>query len=483
MAGAEGLGDSQRESVVSPRLEVLSRGQMQQIHDYSLRILSTCGVRMDSERARQLFVKSAGGAAVNGDRVRIPGELVRWALETAPAAVEIYDRRANLAFRLPGQARFGVGVTALQYQDPESDQVTPFSRKHMKSMARLGDRLQSFDVVSTIGIVQDVPPSRSDLYATLDMVANTDKPLVILVSDEHAFPSVLDLLEDLCGDLATYPFVLPYFNPISPLVIGRGTISKMFGAVERGLPFIYSTYGMLGASAPITPAGEMVLLNAELLAGLTLSQLMKEGTPIVMGSLPAVFDMRGMGSFYEPRSYLVDLASAEMMAFYRVPHCGTSGSGVGWGADLISAGHQWLNHLISCSGKIGLAPFVGDVLGSKAFSPTVAVYANEVIEQARLFAKGFALDEDSAALEDIFRVGPGGSFLITDLTLKHFRHAAYQSDVFPNLTLEKWQEKGMPQAGRLLRQYTRQLLDGVKPPEDHAELIVRGEAFISARAP
>ncbi len=477
----EGPSTSGRETSVRPRLEALSRGQMQQIHDYSLRILSVSGVRVDSERARQLFVKAAGAAVVDGDRVRIPGELICWALETVPTAVEIYDRRANLAFRLPGQARFGVGATALQYQDPESDEVTPFSRKHMESMVRLGDRLPSFDVVSTIGIVQDVPPTKSDLYATLDMVANTEKPLVILVSNEHAFPSVLDLLGDLCGDLATRPFVLPYFNPISPLIIGRGTISKMFDAVERGLPFIYSTYGMLGASAPITPAGEMVLLNAELLAGLTLSQLMREGAAIIMGSLPAVFDMRGMGSFYEPRSYLIDLACAEMMAFYRVPHCGTSGSGVGWSSDLISAGHQWLNHFVSCMGKIGLAPFVGDVLGSKAFSPTVAVYASEVIEQARLFAEGFALDQESAALEDILSVGPGGSFLTTDLTLKHFRHAAYQSDVFPNLTMEKWQEKGMPDAGRLLRQYTRHLLDDLKPPDDHAELIGRGEAIISTQ--
>jgi trimethylamine--corrinoid protein Co-methyltransferase len=480
MVAAKGPGGSGTESIVRPRLAVLSRGEMQQIHDYSLRILSTCGVRVDSERARQLFVGAAGAAAVDGDRVRIPGELVDWAVATAPAVIEIYDRRARLAFRLPDRARFGVGVTALQYQDPDSDRVTPFGRKHMELMVRLGGRLPSYDVVSTVGIVQDVPPSESDLYATLDMVANTDKPLVILVSDEHAFPSVLNLLEHLCGDLATHPFVLPYFNPISPLIIGRGTISKMFHTVERGLPFIYSTYGMSGASAPITPAGEMVLLNAELLAGLVLSQLMKEGTPIVIGSLPAFFDMRGMGSFYEPRSYLIDLACAEMMGFYQLPHCGTSGSGVGWGADLISAGHQWLNHLVSCIGNVGLAPFVGDVLGSKAFSPSVAVYANEVIEQARLFAEGFALDEDSAALEEILSVGPGGSFLMTDLTLKRFRRAAFQSDVFPNLTMEKWQEKGMPEPGRWLSQYTRHLLDDLEPPGDHAELIARGETMISA---
>jgi len=278
-------------------------------------------------------------------------------------------------------------------------------------------------------------------------------------------------------------FSIPYFNPISPLVINRGTVSKMFNAAERGLPFIYSNYGMSGASTPITPASALVLLNAELLAGLALSQLIREGTPIILGSLPAFFDMRGMGSFYEPRSYLMDLACAEMMAFYRLPHCGTSGSGMGWGPDLISAGHQWLNHLISCVGKVGLVPFVGDNLGSKAFSPTVLVYANEVIEQARLFAQGFALDESSIALADIFSVGPGGSFLTSDLTLKLFRRAAFRSDIFPNLTLEKWQERGAPEAGKLLRQHTQRLLDGLEPPDDHAELMARGEAFITGSAP
>jgi trimethylamine--corrinoid protein Co-methyltransferase len=470
-------------NLVQARLKVLSGEQMQQIHDYSLRILSISGVRVDSERARQLFAGAAGAAVVDGDRVRISGDLVAWALEAAPTTVEVYDRNANLAFRLPDQARFGVGVTALQYQDPLSDEVTPFTRKHMESMVRLGDALPSFDVVSTVGIVQDVPPSRSDLYATLEMVANTDKPLVILVSDEDAFPRVLELLEHLCGDLASFPFVIPYFNPISPLVINRGTVSKMFHAAERGLPFIYSNYGMSGASTPITPASALVLLNAELLAGLTLSQLIREGTPIILGSLPAFFDMKGMGSFYEPRSYLMDLACAEMMAFYQLPHCGTSGSGMGWGPDLISAGHQWLNHLVSCIGKVGLAPFVGDNLGSKVFSPAVLVYASEVIEQARLFAQGFALDESSVALEDILGVGPGGSFLTSDLTLKLFRRAAFQSDIFPSLTMEKWQERGAPEAGKLLRQYTLRLLDGLEPPGDHAELMARGEVFIAGSAP
>ena len=464
---------------IQPRTIILNPEQREWIHTRSLQILSTVGVRVDSEPARLLFVRAIGPSAIDEDRVRIPPELVEWALRAAPSSLEIYDRSGTSAFHLPGPTRFGVGVTALYYQDPETDQVTPFTRHHMALSVRLADTLPNFDLISTIGIVQDVPADRSDLYATLEMTANTVKPLVILVSEDEAFPAVLDLLEYLHGDLAVRPSIIPYFNPITPLVINRGTAVKMFVTIERGLPFIYSNYGMAGASTPITAAGSLVLLNAELLAGLTLSQLIREGTPIILGSLPAFFDMKGMGSFYDAHSYLVDLACAEMMAHYQIPHAGTSGAGMGWGADLIAAGHQWANHLLSCMGQVGLVPFIGDNLGSKAFSPALIVYADEVIGRVRRLAEGFILDETTVGLEEIAKVGPGGSFLTTPLTLKLFRQAYYRSQIFPNLTLEEWQAQGCPRAEDRLRSHTRRLLDDLRSRTDYSERIADGEAFIA----
>jgi len=199
---------------------------------------------------------------------------------------------------------------------------------------------------------------------------------------------------------------------------------------------------------------------------------------MILGNHPACFDMQGNQSFYDPKSYLLDLACAEMIAHYRLPYSGTSGSGMGWGADLIAGGHQWFNHLISCLGKKGLAPFVGDILGSQAFSPNVIVYANEVIQQARLFAEGFVIDDTNIGLEDIAQVGPGGNFLLSNLTLKFCRNARQFSHIFDNLPMDEWQARGRPRAQDLLKGYTRQLLDESKPPENHSELLAQGESFI-----
>jgi trimethylamine--corrinoid protein Co-methyltransferase len=414
--------------------------------------------------------------------VRIPAELVDRALKTAPSTVDIYDRRGNIRFRLGNPqrepTRFGIGVTNLYYQDPATDAVTAFSRKHMALATRLGSVLSGYDVISTVGILQDMAPDLADLYGTLELIANTTKPLVVLISEKQCFDTAFDLLEHLHGDLFEKPFIMPYFNPITPLVLNEDTADAIFSTIERGLPFIYNNYGMSGATSPITPAGSLAVLNAELLAGLVFSQLVKEGTPIILGSLPAGFDMRSMAGHYTPQTMLLNAACAEMMAYYELPHSGTSGSGPGWGPDLWAAGTLWMNHLTGCLGKVGLAPFVGGNFDSLAFSPAMVVYSDEVIRQARIFNQGFDISDASVALNDIDTIGPGGNFLISDLTVALCREIDFSSSIRPNFSLDQWQTEGCPQADKLLRAHTRELLDELPLPEDHTDMIEKGERFI-----
>ena len=349
-------------SMVKPEIQVLNRENRELVHRYSLDILSRVGVRVDFKPALDLF--SAKGFKVDDDqRVFMPAEQVDWALAHAPSVVDIYNRRGEPAFQVGkgenSQTRFGVGVTNLYYQHPDDDRVEPFNRKHMALATTLGDALDQFDMVATPGVIKDLPSDTADLISTLEMIANTEKPLVLLVSNHHKFSTTLDMLAHLNGDLDQTPFVIPYFNPITPLVLNETTAEKMMMTVERGLPLIYNNYGMSGATAPITPGGTLAVLNAELLAGLVYSQVLKEGTPIILGSLPAGFNMQTMQACYTPHTMLINLACAEMMAHYGLPHSGTSGSGPGWGPDLLAGGMHWLNHLTSCLGKVGLAPLCG----------------------------------------------------------------------------------------------------------------------------
>jgi len=314
------------------------------------------------------------------------------------------------------------------------------------------------------------------------MFANTSKPLVVLTSDENNLAPLLSLFSDLHGDLGIKPFILPYFNPVSPLVMDSGTLQKMEVSIQHGLPFIFSNYSMIGATTPFPPAGSLALLMAELLAGLTISQVMKPGTPISLGMLPAYFDMKTMLNFYDPQSVLLNLACAEMMNHYQLPHCGASFSGTGWGMDLIAADSYWMNTLTFAMTKGGLAPFIGDSLGSKTISPCTIVHAHEIIDQVLRITDGFQLDDAQVALAEIDRVGPGGSFLSAPSTVKNYKNGYYNSPIYPRLSMEKWQSEGQPDAKKILREKTQAMISSLRAPDDYEELLRKGEERISVIA-
>jgi len=465
---------------VQPKINVLSQEQIQKIHEDALTILSKTGVRAESERALKLL-EIRGGVNVEGDRVTFDPEIVEWAIQAAPSYFDIYNRLGEHVFRFgDDQTRFGIGCTTLHYQDPISGNTVPFNRKHMVEMVQLGHALPNYDTVATIGIVQDIPPATADLYATLEMLANTTKPLVVLVSDENLFPKTLDMLEHLAGSLKEKPYIIPYFNPVTPLVINQGTIDKMFASIERGIPFLYNSYGLSGTTSPMTPAGVLVMLAAEQLAGLTITQIIKEGAAIGLGFLPSYIDMRTMVNFYDPTSYLLNLAGAEMMAHYDVPYSGTGGGATGWGPDMMTAASYWMNHLQALMGKVDFVGFVGNTMTGKVFSPANVVLGHEIISKAKKFSQGFMLDSDNVGLADILNVGPGGHFLSSPLTQKNVRKAYYQSPIYPNISFEEWSKLGQPDAVTMLKEYTRGLLETLVPPDDQQELVEKGEAFIKA---
>jgi len=467
---------------VRPRLQLLSPEQINEVHRYSIRILEDTGVEVESEEALAVFRKS-DAVKVRDRVVFIKEELINHAINCAPSSIEVFNNAGDTAFHLGknqgSETHFGIGATNTWFQDIESRQVELFTRKHMRHSTRLGDLLDNYSMVSTLGIPSDVAADTSDLYSVLDMYANTSKPLVLLISGEHQINKVFELLSFLHGDISEKPFCIPYVNPITPLVLNKSTTEKMLASIHHGLPLMYSNYSMYGGSSPATPGGSLALLNAELLAGLVFSQLVREGSEIILGSLPAAFNMSTMGSNYTPVSYLLNLACAEMMNFYEIPHCGTSGSVNGRGADLLASGNLWLNHLSSCIGKIGCAPFVGSNFDSLAFSPATAVLSNQIIGEIRKFAEGFDLNGKTVNLHEIEEVGHGGNYFTSEQTLDSLQGLSNTDELWTTMNLQVWKEKGMPSAEEELIEYTREIYNRAqKDSEDTMDLIKKGEEYI-----
>jgi trimethylamine--corrinoid protein Co-methyltransferase len=470
---------------VRPHLQLLSQEQMNEIHRYSTSILENTGIQVESKKALKIFEKS-GAVKVINDVVFIQSELINHAIKKAPTNIDVYNRNGDISFQLGkkqgNDTHFGIGVTNTWFQDIETNKVELFTRKHMQYSTQLGDMLENYKMVSTLGIPSDVPAEKSDLYSALDMYSNTVKPLVLLISGDNKINEVFNLLSYLHGDISVNPFCIPYVNPITPLVLNKSTTDKMIATFEAGLPLMYSNYSMYGGTSPITEAGSLALLNAELLAGLVFSQLVKEGSKIILGSLPAAFNLTSMGSQYTPTSYLLNLACAEMMNFYEIPHCGTSGSNNGRGADLLASGDLWQNHLSSCIGKVGCAPFVGGNFDSMAFSPTTVVLSNHIIGKAKKFAKGFNLNDEAVNLDEIKNVAHGGNYFTSEQTLASLSDLDTDNEIWSSLSLDAWKEQNMPSAEKDLIEYTKNLYSKAqKKSEANWDILKKGEEFIEKK--
>jgi len=468
---------------ITPRLQLLNEEQINNIHEYSLKILEHTGIRVESKTALGIFEKS-GQIRRDGEIVYINRELVNQAISSAPENIEIHAKSGKLAFHLGNKqgdnTYFGIGVTNTYFQDIETNGIVPFTRKHMRASTALGDILEHIDMISTIGIPSDVEVQKLDLFASLDMYANSTKPIVLLISESNNINRVFDLLSHIHGDLASKPFCIPYVNPITPLVLNKATSDKMEATIDRNLPLMYSNYSMYGGTSPITEGGSLALMNAELLAGLVYSQLIKEGTPIILGSLPAAFNMQTMGSQYTPTTYTLNLACAEMMHHYKIPHCGTSGSNNGWGPDILASADLWQNHLTSCLGKIGCAPFIGGNFDSLAFSPSTVVLANHIIGQAKEFCRGFSIDENTVNLEEIHRVSHGGNYFTSPQTLSSMSKIKRKATIWPSFNIDSWFGSDPPNAEKHLRDFTKSLYEEAESTtQENIDVVMRGEEYIA----
>lgn len=464
-----------------PSLQLLTNDQILKVHECSIKILEETGIKVESKTAQKIFSKSHA-VKIKNDIVFIQPEIIEHSIKSAPLTIDIFDKNGNTAFQLGNKQEsfFGIGVTNTNFQEIETGNIQAFTRKHQQNCTKLGDLLQNFNMISTIGIPSDVEADKLDLYNALDMYANTTKPLVMIISEGENINKIFELINHLHGDISTKPFIIPYFNPITPLILNEATSDKMIASIKNNLPVIYSNYSMYGATSPITEGGSLALLNAELLTGLVFSQLVKEGSSIILGTIPAAFNMTSMGSYFTPSSYLLNLACAEMMDYYSIPHCGTSGSGNGWGPDLIATGEYWMNHFMSYIGKSEMVPFIGGNFDSMAFSPANVVLSDYIIGEVRKYAKGFTLNDISINIEEIKNVGHGGNYLTSDQTLESLSSFRINENIWPSLNLESWKELGNPEAKKYLIEHTKELYNKAELlVKENLDIIKKGESFIN----
>lgn len=446
---------------------LLTDAQLDEIHLAALEILRRTGVRVLEAEALALL-QDAGCVVTDGSLVRLPPAVVEDALRAAPSRVVLCDRSGEPRVRLEAErVYFGTGSDLPNTLDLESGERRPSLLADVQRTARLADALPNLDFVMSMALPSDVPIQTSDRRSFVAMLENTSKPLVLTAWDERGLADIIAMAQVVAGgadELRLKPFLLAYLEPTSPLRHSEVVLRKVLAMADHGLPFVYAPGPIEGASAPVTPAGSLVMATAEVLSGLTIAQLRRRGTPVVWGSGSGPLDMKTMvGTYAAPEFMLHCMAMAELAHYhYHLPVWGFSGCSDSKLPDLQAGVESALWILWTALSGANLVHDVGYVESGLTCSYEMIVVCDEIIGFVRRLLGGLAVTPETLALEVLHQVGPGGNFLDTPHTARHFREVWYPR-LFDRRAHAAWSDAGRPTAVDNARQVARDIVAGHQP--------------------
>ncbi|MFH1009528.1 MAG: trimethylamine methyltransferase family protein [Candidatus Latescibacterota bacterium] len=423
----------------------LSKEQLEKLHAASLEVMEKTGVRMLDRSALEIL-KKGGCHVVEDTLVRFPPELVEWALDVAPKEIALYDQLGAPSLLLSGRkAYYGNGSDLLFIIDHRTGKRREPAFQDVGDMITLLDALPGFDFVMSGFIPRDVPSEQAQRWQMLAMLEGTKKPIVYVTTDLANTRAAIAMAEIVAGGeeaLRKHPFAVNYINISHPLRHNPESIKKVMWLSRKGLPFVYRpSIVTRGISTPITGAGFLVVNHVAGLAGLVLSQLVREGAPFIRcGCSGGTFDMRTMVGLHaapELRGFNEDMA-----AHYGLPMFGIGGLCGAKTVDQQAAYESALTLFASTMSGAQLIHDVGYMDNGTTGALDQLVICHEIIGWVKQYMKPLVVDEETLALNWIDEVvRNNGDFLQTDHTLAHFREDAY-----PELTerenYDTWQAAG-----------------------------------------
>jgi trimethylamine--corrinoid protein Co-methyltransferase len=436
-------------SIGTPQFRKLSDDKLERIHAASLEILERTGVRLYEPRALDLL-KLKGLVVEDGNHVRIPSKLVEWALSTAPKHTALYNRHGEEAMLLEGNNVFyGPGSDCPNVIDLRNGERRPGMLQDIVEATTVCDALPNIDFLMSFCIANDLNPLTYDRHQMRAMLTYSTKPILFVTLEFAGCVDAIEMAEAVAGGaeaLESKPLCACYINVSNALRHNQEALQKLVFMAEKGLPTTYTPVVLRGATGPVTAAGAIALANAGELAGLVISQIVREGTPMILtGGVNDMLDMRtAIDSYSDPtnRVMLVELAHR-----YGLPIFGLTGCSDSKLPDQQAAAEAALSILLESLAGAQMAHDVGYLDSGMTNSIEQIVICDEIIAYTKHFMKELEVNDETLALDVIDKIGPDGEFISSPHTLRHFREDWYPK-LFERRNYEAWKNAG----GKTLRQ-------------------------------
>lgn len=466
---------------------VISDDEIESIHQASLKILSDFGMDFLDPDALNLLVKAGAKVESGTQRVRFDPEMVLEYIKTCPPEFLLHSRNPAHTLNIGGNyVAFGSVASPPNFMELDG-------KRHAGNRQNFRDLLKLSQVFNIIHFISGYPVEPIDLHASIrhletthDVLTYTDKVLHCYSLGRQRNQDVLEMtriarqVDD--ETLEREPSVFSIINSSSPLRFDMPMLQGIMEFSSRNQVIVITPFTLAGAMAPITLAGALAQQNAEALAGMVFTQVVRPGAPVVYGGFTSNVDMQsGAPAFGTPEYMRTAMAGGQLARRYNVPYRSSNVCAANaldaqaayesvfslWGAiqggvNLLMHGAGWMEGGLHAS----LAKFVldADLLGM------VASFLDPIV-----------VNDETLALAAIKEVGPGGHFFGVQHTQDRFRDAFYKPMISDWRNYESWEEAGSPEAPGKATELAKLFLEEYQQPAMDASIREELDAFLARR--
>ena len=466
-------------------IRAVSDDELESIHQASLRVLAETGIDfLDGTARRQL---ADAGADVDDNRVRFDPELVQALVATAPAKFTMHGINPERDLILGGDLMTITSVASPPFVTGLGRDRRDGNREDYRNLVKLGHVLNIIHTVAGYPVEpMDLHPSVRHLHATHDLLTLSDKPPFVYSLSRQRNIDAIEMTRIARGvDKATIneePSIFSVINASTPL---RYDTVMLHGIQEMSASnqiIVITPFTLAGAMAPITVAGALVLQNAEALAGIAYTQVVRPGAPVIYGGFTSNVDMRsGAPAFGTPEYWKACLVGGQLARRYELPYR-SSNVNASNSVDAQSAYESVFSLWGAVMGGVNLLLHgAGWLEGGLLTSYEKMVIDADTLNMVAAMLKPIIVDDASLAVEAIAEVGPAGHFFGTAHTQERYTTEHFQPMVSDWRNYESWDEGGRVEAHQRAEKLARQLIDAhEEPPMDPAR---RGELddFVARR--
>ncbi len=387
----------------------LNQQQIELIHRASMEILNDTGIVVHGKEPLELL--SSAGAEVNGSdqgggyKVKIPETLVLDSVKKAPSEIKLGARNPENTLLLSAEnprVYYGSGSetnffleTALKEFVPRGEDNSPgyifptYSSRRgcvedLCRVAHLANQLENLDFfIRPINIQdEDITEENKDVNKFFAALDNIEKHVMAGITDLNQFNNIVKMGQIIAGGKQEFKNnpVLSFISCVtkSPLQIVEDAALRMIAANRHGIPVVISSSPQGGSTAPIEEMGMVSMINAEILAGVVLSQAAEKGAPVIYGSVPVRARMDNLHDMYgAPEFSQYNLACVQMSHYYGLPNYSAGGVSDARVPGIQATVEKSLSHLFVAQGGTNLLHYAfGLLLETQTFCPEQAILDN-----------------------------------------------------------------------------------------------------------